>query len=106
MLAKELLRRHEIGYPDRVEMHFPVLPNLGEFHWRAEGEKHMWDPQAIADLQVAARNAVVLPGRNVARAGAGLRRRRALAAGGGSARAGLLRLQWTERRLMRWKATH
>jgi glutamate synthase (NADPH/NADH) large chain len=55
VLAKELLRRHEIGYPVRAEMHFPVLPNLGEFHWRAEGEKHMWDPQAIADLQVAAR---------------------------------------------------
>ena len=55
VLAKELLRRHEIGYPARSEMHFPVLPNLGEFHWRAEGEKHMWDPQAIADLQVAAR---------------------------------------------------
>jgi glutamate synthase (NADPH) large chain len=55
VIAKELLRRHEIGYPARAEMHFPVLPNLGEFHWRAEGEKHMWDPQAIADLQVAAR---------------------------------------------------
>ena len=32
----------------------PVLPNPGEFHWRADGERHMWDPQAIADLQVAA----------------------------------------------------
>ncbi len=32
-----------------------MLPNPGEFHWRAEGERHMWDPQAIADLQVAAR---------------------------------------------------
>ena len=34
----------------------PSLPNPGEFHWRAEGERHMWDPRAIADLQVAARN--------------------------------------------------
>ena len=34
----------------------PVLPNPGEFHWRADGERHMWDPPAIADLQVAARN--------------------------------------------------
>ncbi len=32
-----------------------MLPNPGEFHWRAEGERHMWDPQAIADIQVAAR---------------------------------------------------
>ena len=55
VLAKELLRRHEIGYPARAEMHLPVLQNFGEFHWRAEGEKHMWDPQAISELQVAAR---------------------------------------------------
>ncbi len=32
-----------------------MLPNLGEFHWRAEGERHGWDPAAIADIQVAAR---------------------------------------------------
>ncbi len=55
VLAEEMMRRHELGYPketDRVEI---SLPNLGEFHWRAEGENHGWDPQAIADLQVAAR---------------------------------------------------
>jgi len=55
VLATEALRRHEIGYPSRPEQRLPVLPNFGEFHWRAEGERHMWDPQAIADLQVAAR---------------------------------------------------
>jgi len=54
-LATEALRRHEIGYPTRPEVRLPVLPNLGEFHWRADGERHMWDPQAIADLQVAVR---------------------------------------------------
>ena len=41
--------------PRRPIERLPVLPNPGEFHWRAEGERHMWDPQAIADLQVAAR---------------------------------------------------
>ncbi|HMP06012.1 MAG TPA: glutamate synthase-related protein, partial [Lacipirellulaceae bacterium] len=53
-LAEESLRRHALGYPE----HAPVarlLPNPGEFHWRAEGERHMWDPAAIADVQVAAR---------------------------------------------------
>jgi glutamate synthase (NADPH/NADH) large chain len=55
VLAKEALRRHEIGFPTRAEQRLPVLPNFGEFHWRAEGERHMWDPQAISDLQVAAR---------------------------------------------------
>jgi glutamate synthase (NADPH/NADH) large chain len=55
VLAKEILRRHALGYPERGEDKAPTLPNPGEFHWRAEGEKHGWDPNAIADLQVAAR---------------------------------------------------
>jgi glutamate synthase (NADPH/NADH) large chain len=55
VLAKEAVRRHEIGFPTRSEQRLPVLPNFGEMHWRAEGERHMWDPASIADLQVAAR---------------------------------------------------
>ncbi|MEX2187700.1 MAG: glutamate synthase central domain-containing protein, partial [Pirellulales bacterium] len=55
VLAEETLRRHALGYPERSEDRQPSLPNPGEFHWRAEGERHMWDPQAISDLQVAAR---------------------------------------------------
>src|SRR5690606_21764267 len=55
VLAEEALRRHAIGFPRRPEQRLPVLPNVGEFHWRAEGERHMWDPQSIADLQIAAR---------------------------------------------------
>jgi glutamate synthase (NADPH/NADH) large chain len=56
VLAKEAIRRHEIGYPQRAELKLSVLANPGEFHWRAEGERHMWDPQAISDLQIAARS--------------------------------------------------
>jgi glutamate synthase (NADPH/NADH) large chain len=56
ILAEEILRRHELGYPTREQARLPVLPNPGEFHWRAEGERHMWDPQAIAEIQVAARD--------------------------------------------------
>ena len=53
-LAQESLRRHSLGYP-RDEANRPLgLPNPGEFHWRAEGERHMWDPKAIANLQIAA----------------------------------------------------
>ncbi|MDA1178186.1 MAG: glutamate synthase large subunit, partial [Planctomycetota bacterium] len=55
VLAEELLRRHELGFPSRPELQINSLPNPGEFHWRAEGERHMWDPQAISDLQLAAR---------------------------------------------------
>ena len=55
VLAEEALRRHAIGYPAKADGRLPMLPNPGEFHWRAEGERHMWDPQSIADIQVAAR---------------------------------------------------
>jgi glutamate synthase (NADPH/NADH) large chain len=56
VLAEEALRRHALGYPEQLVDELPLLPNPGEFHWRADGERHMWDPPAIADLQVAARN--------------------------------------------------
>jgi glutamate synthase (NADPH/NADH) large chain len=56
ILAEETLRRHTLGFPDKIDDKLPSLPNLGEFHWRAEGEKHAWSPQAISSLQVAARN--------------------------------------------------
>ncbi len=55
VLAEESLRRHALGLPDDPTRRLPTLPNPGEFHWRAEGERHGWDPQAIADLQMAAR---------------------------------------------------
>lgn len=56
VLAKEALRRHALGYPEHETNRLQVLPNPGEYHWRAEGERHMWDPKAIADIQVAARS--------------------------------------------------
>ncbi|WP_153556442.1 glutamate synthase large subunit [Roseimaritima sediminicola] len=56
VLAEETLRRHALGYPEKGDRHLPQLPNLGEFHWRAEGEKHAWSPQAISSLQIAARS--------------------------------------------------
>ena len=55
VLAEELQRRHALGYPGRDVVALPVLPNPGDFHWRKGGERHMWDPTAIAELQVAAR---------------------------------------------------
>jgi glutamate synthase (NADPH) large chain len=55
VLAEEMLRRHRLGYPEDAARKLPTLSNPGEFHWRAEGERHGWDPAAIADLQVAAR---------------------------------------------------
>ena len=54
VLAEEMQRRHQLGYPSRA-LNVKVLPNPGDFHWRKHGDSHMWDPQAITDLQVAAR---------------------------------------------------
>ena len=56
VLFEEMQRRHEIGFPVRNKNRLPVLPNPGDIHWRHGGDTHMWDPQTIATLQVAARN--------------------------------------------------
>jgi glutamate synthase (NADPH/NADH) large chain len=55
VLAEEALRRHSLGYPAMAAGRLPLLPNPGEFHWRAQGERHMWDPESIANIQIAAR---------------------------------------------------
>jgi glutamate synthase (NADPH/NADH) large chain len=54
-LGQEALQRHAIGYPEGNSSYYRALPNPGEYHWRAEGEKHMWNPTTIASLQKAAR---------------------------------------------------
>ena len=55
VLAQEMLRRHALGYPEDSNDRLTALPNPGEFHWRSAGERHGWSPNAIADLQIAAR---------------------------------------------------
>ena len=55
VLAEESLRRHELGYPSRPVARESVLPNPGDFHWRSGGERHMWDPESITNLQLAVR---------------------------------------------------
>jgi glutamate synthase (NADPH/NADH) large chain len=51
VLAEEALRRHELAYAERGAK--AVLPNPGDIQWRAEGERHMWNPKTISALQVA-----------------------------------------------------
>ncbi len=53
ILAEESLRRHEVAYPSRDTDISEVLPNLGEMHWRSGGERHMWNPDTIATIQLA-----------------------------------------------------
>ena len=55
VLAQEMERRHTLGFPSRDDRNIAVLPNPGDFHWRRHGDTHMWDPEAIANLQVASR---------------------------------------------------
>ena len=55
VIASETSRRHLIGYPENSSDNSDSLPNQGEFHWRAKGEKHMWDPEAISNIQLATR---------------------------------------------------
>lgn len=55
VLITESRRRHAVGFPKRDSDRIPVLPNPGDFHWRSGGDAHMWNPNTIANLQVAAR---------------------------------------------------
>lgn len=56
VLIEETRRRHAIGYPQRESQRIPALSNPGDFHWRSGGDAHMWNPDSIFNLQVAARN--------------------------------------------------
>ncbi|MEM9347187.1 MAG: glutamate synthase large subunit [Planctomycetota bacterium] len=60
VIAEEVRRRHTLAYPHRdtskAGQTVPALPNPGEYHWRPEGDAHAYNPQAIASLQLAARN--------------------------------------------------
>ncbi len=55
ILAEEALRRHSIGFPANGEGYSPMLPSPGEFHWRPDGERHVWTPETIASIQKAVR---------------------------------------------------
>ena len=55
VLEEEAVRRHRLGYAISSADNILALPNPGEFHWRSTGERHSWEPETIANLQVAAR---------------------------------------------------
>ncbi len=54
-LAEDALSRHAKGFPAEDHDRVADLPNPGDYHWRAGGERHMWNPQMISRLQNAAR---------------------------------------------------
>jgi glutamate synthase (NADPH/NADH) large chain len=55
VLAEESLRRHAMAYPVLDTNIIPVLENPGDVHWRAGGERHMWNPETISAIQDATR---------------------------------------------------
>ena len=54
-LAEDALSRHAKGFPANERDRTADLSNPGDYHWRAGGERHMWNPQMISRLQNAAR---------------------------------------------------
>jgi len=56
VLVEEGERRHAIGFPVDPSDRIPVLNNPGDIHWRSGGDAHMWNPNTIFNLQLAARN--------------------------------------------------
>ncbi len=55
VLAEEMQRRHDIAYPAQELVNVVELGNPGDFHWRRNGDTHMWDPESVGNLQVAVR---------------------------------------------------
>ncbi|WP_294588416.1 glutamate synthase large subunit [uncultured Phocaeicola sp.] len=52
-IAKDYIAFHDAGFvPKEVP---DLLPNIGQFSYRKDGEKHAWNPETIATLQLATR---------------------------------------------------
>ncbi|GAB4544687.1 MAG: glutamate synthase large subunit [Anaerolineae bacterium] len=54
VIAREAQMRHERGFPKR-QINGRVLDVGGEYHWRHDGEHHLFNPQTIHKLQYACR---------------------------------------------------
>jgi len=54
VLAQEALTRHARGYPEKAQPE--PLPVGGQYAWRRDGERHMWNPDTIALLQHSVRH--------------------------------------------------
>lgn len=50
-IAKEALMR----WRSAIESKSPLLPSGGEYRLRKDGERHLWTPEAISNLQIAVR---------------------------------------------------
>ncbi len=55
VLAEECRMRHEAAFPTRSKA-TTQLDIGGVYHYRAQGERHLWTPQTVASLQRAVRS--------------------------------------------------
>lgn len=55
-LALDSFQLHERAFPSRETVIAPGLPQTGEYYWRDNGEAHINNPTAIANLQDAVRS--------------------------------------------------
>jgi glutamate synthase (NADPH/NADH) large chain len=52
-IARDYTTFHDAGYtPDEVD---ELLPYIGQYSYRKDGEKHAWNPETISTLQLATR---------------------------------------------------
>lgn len=54
-VTKEVLTHHEAAFSER-EGRDPVLDAGGDYQWRKEGERHLYSPKTIHNLQQSCRN--------------------------------------------------
>jgi glutamate synthase (NADPH/NADH) large chain len=53
-LCRDILASHKLGFDEDFEVKAP-LSHLGLYSFRKDGEKHAWNPETIATLQLATR---------------------------------------------------
>jgi len=53
-IAEEVCRRHRAAFPERGQFP-PMLQPGGQYQWRSDGEYHLFNPETIHKLQLAAR---------------------------------------------------
>ena len=52
-IAADCIRFHDSGF--KPESPLGLLPHIGQFSYRKDGEKHAWNPETISTLQLATR---------------------------------------------------
>ena len=52
-IAADYIRFHDSGF--RPAAPLGILPHIGQFSYRKDGEKHAWNPETISTLQLATR---------------------------------------------------